>query len=64
MSLVSSTFADAPDLAGKEKCIYEACEKDDIYAVANLATSPGGLVNDAVRRVACKEIATHDRNSS
>lgn len=32
--------------------ILEACRSEDLYALANLATSEGGLVEDEMRRIA------------
>jgi len=37
----------------KVKQILDACAENDFDAVAALATSDGGLVEDNVRRIAC-----------
>jgi hypothetical protein len=42
----------------KVKQILDACGENDFNAVAALATSVGGLVEDDVRRTACKR-STH-----
>ncbi|KAI9725354.1 MAG: hypothetical protein M1828_003204 [Chrysothrix sp. TS-e1954] len=52
MSLRSSKIEDATGLAGKVQVILEACKKKDADLVAELAASPGGLVNDEARRAA------------
>ena len=49
--------------ATKIKQILDACGENDIDAVAALATSVGGLVEDDVRRTACKRSARSDLQS-
>ena len=49
--------------AAKVKQILDACGENDIDAVAGLATSVGGLVEDHVRRTACKRSARSDLQS-
>jgi hypothetical protein len=38
----------------KRRLIAEACEKEDLDSLVCLADSEGGLLDDALRRTACK----------
>lgn len=42
------------DRVDKKKRILDACQNLDITTLIQLATSSGGLLQDDIRRVACK----------
>lgn len=42
-----------PDDGEKLRMIREACRKEDLAALADLATSRGGLLSDEARQEAC-----------
>lgn len=56
----SQTTQDYPSSIDEQKKndILEACNARDIDALVRLATSSGGLLEDDVRRVACKYFLT------
>jgi hypothetical protein len=42
------------DVESKHAAVARACQETDIESLIRLATSEGGLVNDGLRRKACK----------
>lgn len=46
--------------SAKVKQILDACGENDFDTIAALATSDGGLVEDNVRRIACKRSTDSD----
>lgn len=54
LSRVSPNCAEAEEQAEKINEIALACESRNLDAIRKLAISPEGLVNDSLRRTACK----------
>ncbi|CBX99366.1 predicted protein [Plenodomus lingam JN3] len=44
----------SPPEKEKEAAIREACEKEQVSTLVDLATSNSGLISDSLRRTACK----------
>lgn len=51
---ISDLQSPSPPDAEKVSRILVACRQNDLDSLAGLATSPGGLVEDEIRRTACK----------
>lgn len=50
--------------AEKSEAIRQACDSRDIEALVSYATTEGGLLEDELRRRACKVQWTHEKRST
>lgn len=55
------TWSDSSEKSLKGTQIQQACEKQDLQLLVRLADSPGGLLDDQFRRLACKTLAINPR---